>query len=75
MVLVACRVALIVAPHIVGAPQPVSHESPIPADLHHQFVVAATVTNLIFWVVLGGIVALVRPGFAGSAGGLRNSFA
>jgi cobalt transporter subunit CbtA len=25
-------VALIVAPHIVGAPQPVSHDSPIPAD-------------------------------------------
>jgi predicted cobalt transporter CbtA len=37
--------------------------------------VAVTVTNLIFWVALGGIVALVRPRFAGSADGLRNSFA
>jgi cobalt transporter subunit CbtA len=67
--------ALIVAPHVIGAPQPESHESPIPEALHHQFVVAVTVTNLIFWVALGGIVALVRPRFAGSTDGLRNSFA
>lgn len=60
-------VALIVAPHVIGAPQPESHESPIPADLHHQFVVAATVTNLIFWVLLGGLVGAVRTYFAGRA--------
>lgn len=60
--------ALIVAPHIIGAPQPESHDSPIPADLHHSFVVAVTVTNLIFWVALGGIMALVRPRFADQAG-------
>lgn len=67
--------ALIVAPHVIGAPQPESHESPVPDSLHHQFVVAVTVTNLIFWVALGGIVALVRPRFAGSAESLRGSFA
>jgi cobalt transporter subunit CbtA len=68
-------VALIVAPHIVGAPQPVSHDSPIPADLHHQYVVAATVTNLIFWVVLGGVAGAIRSRVARSAGSLRDSFA
>ena len=68
-------VALIVAPHLVGAPQPESHESPIPADLHHQFVVAVTVTNLIFWVLLGGVVGMVRQRFLGSAGNLSKSFA
>jgi cobalt transporter subunit CbtA len=68
-------IALIVLPHIIGAPQPESHESPIPADLHHQFVVAATVTNLIFWVVLGGIVGLVRNRFMGIETGLQGSFA
>ncbi len=41
------------APHIVGAPQPVSFETAIPEGLHHQFVVAVTMTNLVFWVVLG----------------------
>jgi cobalt transporter subunit CbtA len=59
-------VALIVAPHVIGAPQPASLETPIPADLHHQFVVAVTVTNLVFWVVLGGIAGLVRGRFMGT---------
>ena len=68
-------VALIVAPHIIGAPQPESHELPIPADLHHQFVVAVTVTNLIFWVVLGGLVGLMRGRFMGSETELQRSFA
>jgi cobalt transporter subunit CbtA len=75
LLLALVGVALIVAPHIVGAPQPVSHDSPIPADLHHNFVVAVTVTNLIFWVVLGAAAGLVRARLSGSAGGLRSSFA
>ncbi|MBX3580711.1 MAG: CbtA family protein [Rhizobiaceae bacterium] len=68
-------VALIVLPHIIGAPQPESHESPVPADLHHQFVVAVTVTNLIFWVALGGIVGLVRQRFFGQPDTLGASIA
>lgn len=68
-------VALIVAPHIIGAPQPVSHKSPIPENLHHQFVVAVTVTNLIFWVVLGALVGVVRSRFTGTAKSLRDAFA
>lgn len=56
-------VVLIVAPHIVGAPQPESHESPIPSDLHHNFVVAVTITNLVFWVVLGAVAGFVRGRF------------
>ena len=68
-------VVLIVAPHIIGAPQPESHESPIPEGLHHQFVVAVTVTNLIFWVALGGIVGLVRQRFLGQPNALGKSFA
>jgi len=54
-------VALIVAPHLIGAPQPLSHETPIPESLHHQFVVMSTLTSLIFWLVLGGLCGLVRP--------------
>jgi len=68
-------VALMVAPHVIGAPQPASHESPIPESLHHQFVVAVTVTNLIFWVVLGALVGIVRSRFTGAAKSLRDSFA
>jgi len=57
---------LIVVPHLVGAPQPVSHETPIPENLHHQFVVITTVTNLIFWVVLGGLAGILRNRFFAS---------
>ena len=55
---------VLVVPHLIGAPQPTSHESPIPADLHHRFVVAVTVTNLVFWLILGYAVSAVRPRFA-----------
>jgi len=68
-------VALIVAPHIIGAPQPESHDSAVPESLHHQFVVATTVTNLIFWVALGGIVGLVRQRFLGQSALPGKSFA
>jgi len=62
LALVGC--ALLVVPHLIGAPQPASHESPIPADLHHRFVVAVTVTSLVFWLMLGLAVSLLRPRFA-----------
>ena len=68
-------VALIVAPHIVGAPQPDSFVTAIPEGLHHQFVVAVTVTNLVFWLVLGAAVGVVRGRFTGTATSLRDSFA
>jgi cobalt transporter subunit CbtA len=68
-------VALIVAPHVIGAPQPASHETPIPEDLHHQFVVAVTMTNLVFWVMLGGIAGLVRARFMGSEPKLQRRLA
>ncbi|TRC78975.1 CbtA family protein [Mesorhizobium sp. WSM4307] len=68
-------VVLIVAPHIVGAPQPDSFITSIPEGLHHQFVVAVTLTNLVFWLVLGAVVGVVRGRFTGTATSLRDSFA
>jgi len=58
--LAALGVALLIAPHIIGAPQPLHHGSPIPEDLHHQFVVVATVTSLLFWLVLGAAAGALR---------------
>jgi cobalt transporter subunit CbtA len=71
----ALGVALIVAPHVIGAPQPVSYETSIPEGLHHQFVVAVTVTNLVFWAVLGAAAGALRSRFLGSDESLRSSFA
>lgn len=73
--LAALGVALIAAPHVIGAPQPTDFETPIPEGLHHQFVVAVTVTNLVFWAVLGAAAGVVRQRFLGAAQGLRSSFA
>ena len=53
-------VALLVAPHLVGAPQPASFESPVPRSLAHAFLVMASVTSLVFWVILGGVAGFAR---------------
>jgi cobalt transporter subunit CbtA len=56
-------IVLLVMPHLIGAPQPVSYESPIPEGLHHSFVVAVVLTALLFWVLLGGLAGLFRGRF------------
>jgi len=59
----ATAIALLVAPHIVGAPQPAGYETPIPEGLHHSFVVAVVLTTLVFWVLLGGLAGFFRNRF------------
>jgi cobalt transporter subunit CbtA len=44
---------LIVLPHLYGAPEPSEHIAGVPAALSHHFIVAATVVNLLFWLILG----------------------
>lgn len=74
-VLAVVAAALIIAPHVIGAPQPESHESAVPVDLHHSFVVAVTVTNLVFWLVLGAAVGVARSRFARGLGAPRTRLA
>jgi cobalt transporter subunit CbtA len=50
---------LIALPHVVGAPHPEGAEGLAPAALEHQFIYASLITNGIFWVVLGALVAFV----------------
>lgn len=44
---------LLIAPHIYGAPKPPSHESLAPEALQHQFVIATSLANGVFWLALG----------------------
>ena len=44
---------LIVLPHLYGAPEPPEHNGAVPAALAHHFVIAATVANFLFWLILG----------------------
>jgi cobalt transporter subunit CbtA len=45
--------ALLVAPHIVGAPQLDHAHSAAPESIAHQFIVAVVITSLVFWAALG----------------------
>ncbi len=56
-------IVLLVMPHLIGAPQPVSYESPIPEGLHHSFIIAVVLTTLLFWMLLGGLAGLFRDRF------------
>lgn len=66
---------LILAPHIVGAPMPASHETPVPHELHRRFVVAVTATNLIFWSLLGYAIGFFRARLTGSINASPRSLA
>ena len=60
-------VAMIVAPHVIGAPQPDDFESPIPEGMHRQFVVAVVATSFVFWVLIGGLTGVLRGRFSAKA--------
>jgi cobalt transporter subunit CbtA len=60
-VLATLGLALVILPHLIGAPQPESFASPIPESLHHRFVVAVTLTNLVFWALLGAGAGVLKP--------------
>lgn len=60
---IVAAIALLVAPHLVGAPEPVSYDTPIPEGLHHSFVVTVVLTALLFWVLLGALAGLFRGRF------------
>ncbi|MFC5697697.1 CbtA family protein [Pseudomonas sp. GCM10022186] len=49
--------ALLVIPHVVGAPQPDLHSSLAPEALAREFIAASLITNAAFWAVLGWAAA------------------
>jgi cobalt transporter subunit CbtA len=61
--LAALAIVLLIAPHLIGAPLPPSHETAVPMELEARFVNALFATNLVFWAVLGTLAAMVRKRF------------
>jgi cobalt transporter subunit CbtA len=49
----AAAIALLVAPHLIGAPQLDAVETNVPESLSHRFIVAVTLTTLVSWALLG----------------------
>jgi len=58
---------LALAPHVFGAPQPVTHETSVPAGLAAEFATASLGANLIFWLLIGLFLAMVLVKFEGEA--------
>ena len=50
---------LIMLPHFIGAPELEHVETNVPSSLSHQFVVAVTLTSLVFWSTLGALTSAV----------------
>jgi cobalt transporter subunit CbtA len=55
--------ALIAAPHLIGAPTPPDGAGAVPHSLWRQFVVAATLTSLLSWTLLGGLTGALHQRF------------
>jgi cobalt transporter subunit CbtA len=49
----ALAIVLIGLPHLIGAPNPPTHETNLPAHLASGFVANALATASVFWIVLG----------------------
>ncbi len=67
----ALGVALIVAPHFIAAPQPEVAASLAPEALQSQFRVASTLSNAIFWLLLGLVSSLAFRRMTQGRGRLR----
>jgi cobalt transporter subunit CbtA len=55
---IAAGVALIIAPHIIGAPQPPTHESGVPAGLAAEFAANSIAAAAAFWCLIGVFVGV-----------------
>jgi cobalt transporter subunit CbtA len=55
---------LIAAPHLIGAPKLPEMHADVPEALAHQFIVAVTLTSLLFWVLLGSLTSIAYGRFS-----------
>jgi cobalt transporter subunit CbtA len=56
-------VALIALPHIIGAPQPLTHETAVPAGLAASFVANTIAANAVLWSLIGLFLGLALQKF------------
>ncbi|OAF02378.1 cobalt transporter [Bradyrhizobium centrolobii] len=56
-------VILLILPHLIGAPELEHVETNVPSSLSHQFMVAVTMTSLVFWSLLGALTSAIFAHF------------
>lgn len=60
-------VALIALPHIIGAPQPLTHETAVPAGLAANFAANTIAANAVLWSLIGLFLGLAVQKFGKDA--------
>jgi cobalt transporter subunit CbtA len=60
-------IVLLALPHLIGAPEPVSHESGVPAALSAAFAANSLAAAAIFWCAIGGFLGLAMDRFVKEA--------
>ena len=61
---IAVAIALVVAPHIIGAPATPDEPSAVPAHLATEFAAVTLGTSLVFWLLLGSVFGKLNDVFA-----------
>jgi cobalt transporter subunit CbtA len=56
---IALGVALIVGPHIVGAPHPHDYSSEVPAEIAGHFTASSLVVHAVLWALVGAIAGSI----------------
>jgi cobalt transporter subunit CbtA len=58
---IPAALALALLPHVIGAPQPASHESAVPAGLAAQFAGLSLGANAVMWLLIGTLLGIFLP--------------
>jgi cobalt transporter subunit CbtA len=56
---IALGVALIAAPHVIGAPHPHEYSSDVPAEIAGHFTASSLVVHAVLWVLVGAIAGFI----------------
>jgi cobalt transporter subunit CbtA len=56
-------IVLLALPHIIGAPQPPTHESGVPAGLSAEFAANTLAAAALLWLAIGGFLGLAMDRF------------
>lgn len=68
-------IILLAMPHLFGAPLPEVASSLVPQQLTNDFILATTIANAVFWIVLGSLAGLFLQFFMRPALSSADSFA
>ena len=63
LVWIALAVALIALPHVIGAPQPLTEETTVPAGLAAAFASNTVAGAAVFWCLIGVFLGLALQNF------------